>query len=31
MTCGTDETQTVETTVNHGHHYRVEVSGWDAK
>jgi hypothetical protein len=28
---GTDETQTVETTVNHGHHYRVEVSGWDAK
>src|SRR5208282_1477800 len=31
MTCGTDETLTVETTANHGHRYRVEVSGWDAK
>jgi hypothetical protein len=31
MTRGTDETQTVETTANHGHRYRVEVSGWDAK
>ena len=31
MTRGTDESQTVETTANHGHRYRVEVSGWDAK
>src|SRR5271156_4604208 len=31
MTRGTDQSQTVETTANHGHRYRVEVSGWDAK
>jgi hypothetical protein len=31
MTRGTDESQTVETTANHGHRYRVEVSGWDPK
>jgi hypothetical protein len=31
MTRGTDESQTVDTTANHGHRYRVEVSGWDAK
>jgi hypothetical protein len=31
MPRGTDESQTVETTANHGHRYRVEVSGWDAK
>jgi hypothetical protein len=31
MTRGADEIQTVETTANHGHRYRVEVSGWDAK
>jgi hypothetical protein len=31
MDRGTDETQTAETTGNHGHRYRVEVSGWDAK
>src|SRR5271156_1405726 len=31
MTRGIDESQTVGTTANHGHRYRVEVSGWDAK
>jgi hypothetical protein len=31
MTRGTDDTLTVETTANHGHRYRVEISGWDAK
>jgi hypothetical protein len=31
MPRGTDESQTVETTANHGHRYRVEVSGWDTK
>src|SRR5579863_1191871 len=31
MTRGPDETQTVETTASHGHRYRVEVSGWDAR
>jgi hypothetical protein len=31
MTRGTDETQPVERTANHGHRYRAEVSGWDAK
>jgi hypothetical protein len=31
MARGTDEGLTVETTANHGHRYRVEVSGWDAK
>jgi hypothetical protein len=31
MTRGSGEIETVETTVNHGHRYRVEVSGWDAK
>jgi hypothetical protein len=31
MTRGTEESQTVETTSNNGHRYRVEVSGWDAK
>src|ERR1700734_3861729 len=31
MTRGTDKSQTVGTTASHGHRYRVEVSGWDAK
>jgi hypothetical protein len=31
MTRGTNEAQTMEMAANHGHHYRVEVSGWDAK
>ncbi|MGA9568878.1 MAG: hypothetical protein WBS17_02245 [Candidatus Acidiferrales bacterium] len=31
MTRGSDETQKAETTAKHGHRYRVEVSGWDAK
>jgi hypothetical protein len=31
MTRGAEESPKVETTANHGHRYRVEVSGWDAK
>jgi hypothetical protein len=27
MTRGTDDILTVETTANHGHRYRVEISG----